>query len=329
MFDTKLFRILFLLALAMPALAAQNYLFYLEAQGVGGWSFNDDRIILFSMAPLEAMQKPSLGFDFIQKFSGSGGDLALLAVQARLVYNQDGVKHFEPQIFNAYLRFKFRDAGLWIGHNKPKLGLATGLDNHGTLLQPLSMMGFGFDRDWGIGFDRDYEGGSIGIALTTGSGMSLRFKGNFLASARIVKGVLGQDNHSLGFSAALGRILDVEGSELLSPAPQNFFMAGIDGSWLINDWEHSLDILAGIRDDRAALAVFWRTSLALLAEARLKLEVQPAWMLRHGRTHFEMALGASFLATADLTLRSLINYDVHTKDAKVMLQVYYYKGVRF
>jgi hypothetical protein len=310
-------------------LAAQNYLFYLEAQGVGGWSFNGRKAIFFSMGAQEAMQKPSLGFDYVQRFSASGGDFALLAVQLRLAFNQEGEKRFEPQVYNAYLKFKFSAADVWIGHNKPKFGLSAVLDNHGTLLQPLSMMGFGFDRDWGVGLDKDFAGGSAGLSLTAGSGMALNLKGNFLASARIASGVLEQDNHSLGFSAAIGQVLEVKGLELLSATPQDFFMAGFDGSWLVDNWQHNLDIMAGVRDDRAALAVFWRTGLGLLAEARLKLEVQPAFLLLRGEALFQLAAGATFLAAPDWTLRAMAAYDGEMRDTKLMFQVYYYQGVRF
>jgi hypothetical protein len=330
MSDKKPLKILLLLlALATPVLAAQNYLFYLEAQGVGGWSFNSRKVSFFSMSALETMQKPSLGFDYVQRFSGSGGDLAILAVQARLAYNQEGDKSFEPQLYNAYLKFKLSAADLWIGHNKPKFGLSAVLDNHGTLLQPLSMMGFGFDRDWGVGFDKDFAGGSAGLSLTAGSGMALNLKGNFLASARIASGILEQDNHSLGFSAAIGQVLEVKGLKLLAAEPQNFFMVGFDGSWLVNNWQHSIDIMAGVRDDRPAAAVFWRTSLGLLAEERLKLEVQPAFLLLHGAALFQLAAGATFLAAADWTLRTMVAYNGEMKDTKLMLQIYYYKGVRF
>ena len=111
---------------------------------------------------MEVMQKPSLGFDYVQRFSGATGDFAVLAVQGRLAWNQEGEKTFEPQLYNAYLKFKLTAADLWIGHNRPRFGLSSVLDSHGTLLQPLAMMGFGFDRDWGIGFDKDFAGGSAG-----------------------------------------------------------------------------------------------------------------------------------------------------------------------
>jgi hypothetical protein len=329
MCDNKFLKILLLLALATPLPAAQNYLFYLEAQAVCGWSFDSQKAVFFSMSPMEAMQKPGLGFDYVQRFSGSGGDLAFFSLQVRLAYDQQGDKSFEAQVYNAYLKFKFSAADIWIGHNKPKFGLSSVLDNHGTLLQPLSMMGFGFDRDWGIGLDKDFAGGSAGLSLTTGSGMVLDFKGNFLASARVASGVLDRDNHSLGFSLAGGRVLDVKGLNVQSDTPQSLLLAGFDRSWLVNNWQHNLDIMAGVRDDRFALAVFWRTGLGLLAESRLKLEIQPAFMLFRGEALLQLAAGAAFQAAPDWTLRAMIAYDGEMKDTKLIMQVYYYKGVRF
>ena len=42
-----------------------------------------------------------------------------------------------------------------------------------------------------------------------------------------------------------------------------------------------------------------------------------------------LAAGASFLATSDLTLRTMAAYDGETKDVKLLFQIYYYKGIRF
>ncbi|MGD0784131.1 MAG: hypothetical protein ABSA30_14880, partial [Candidatus Aminicenantales bacterium] len=68
-------------------LRAQSYLFYLELQGIGGYSTAAGKVIYYSQEPLEAMQKPGLGFDYVQRFSGGSGDFAVLAVQGRLAWN--------------------------------------------------------------------------------------------------------------------------------------------------------------------------------------------------------------------------------------------------
>ena len=312
------------------ALLASSYLFYLEAQAVAGWSSAAKKAVFFTMSREEVMQKPGLGFDYVQRFSGASGDFAVLAIQGRLSVNTDWGKTLEPQIYNAYLKMKMGFADFWIGHNKPKFGISSVLDNHAPLLQPLSMMGYGFDRDWGIGLERDFAGGSAGLSLTAGSGMALKIDGSYFLASRISSGVLGQDNFSAGFSAGIGRIHDVVGYERLSETPMKFLMAGVDLTWLHDSWEHNFEVMAGRRDERLAVAVFWRTGLGLLEESRLKLEAQPVFVVRDdGTSQLQFSAGATYLAHPDWTLRTMVAYDTGMKDMKILFQIYFYKGLRF
>ena len=314
---------------ATPPLRASSYLLYFELQGVAGYSSAARKLVYASMDANEVMQKPGVGFDYVQRFSGATRDIAVLAVQGRLAWNAEGDRALQPQLYNAYLKIKTGPADIWIGHNKPKLGLSDALDNHGTLLQPLSMMGFGFDRDWGVGLEREFARGSAGLSLTTGSGMALETKGTYLLAGRLTRSVLSQDNFSYGFSAAVGSVGDYEGYEKMSDTPMPLLLAGTDLTWRRDTWEHSLEIMAGSRDERGALAVFWRTGVGLLEESRLKLEVQPVYIAARGESSFRLAAGASYQPHPDWTLRAMASYDTATKDAKIVLQVYYYKGVRF
>ena len=59
--------ILALLIFASPSFG-KSYLLYLEAQGVGGYDTSEDGPIYYSMNPLDVMQKPSVGFDYLQRF---------------------------------------------------------------------------------------------------------------------------------------------------------------------------------------------------------------------------------------------------------------------
>jgi hypothetical protein len=77
-------------ALAAAGLRAQSTLFYLELQAVGAYSTASRAFELFSLMPEDVMQKPSLGFDFVKRFSGKSRDIGVLAVQARLAYDQEG-----------------------------------------------------------------------------------------------------------------------------------------------------------------------------------------------------------------------------------------------
>jgi hypothetical protein len=319
---------LVLAAAAVPARAA-SYLFYVELQGVAGYSTAAKNVVYSSMNAMETMQKPSLGFDYVQRFSGASGDIAILAVQGRLAYDPDGDPKVEPQLYNAYVKFKTRALDIWVGHNRPKFGLSASLDNHAALLQPMAMSGFGFDRDWGLGFERDSADGSLGLSVTTGSGMPLRLNKSYLISGRLTKGVLERDNSVIGLSAALGRILDVIGYHLMSEKPVSFAMGGVDFTWLTNSWENRIELLGGSRDNASTFALFWRTGIGLLPENRLKLEAQPVAIVSKGKTRVQFAAGATYLAGADWTFRVMYAYDQDMKDSRFIVQVYYYKGIRF
>lgn len=319
---------LLILAGTAHSLFSAGYLFFFEAQGIAGYS-SSKKTVFFSMSQMEAMQKPSLGFDYIQRFSRETGDFALLAVQARLAANAKGDNTLELQVYNAFLKFKTRAADIWIGHNRPKFGLASYFDSHGQLLQPLSMNGFGFDRDWGIGIERDYAWGNAGLSVTTGSGMPLHFKGNYFLAGRVSKGVLNQENYNIGLSAGYGKILEVMGYHLMSGQPAESAMAGLDAAWLRNNWENRIELVAGRRAGHGTFALFWRAGVGLLEENRLKLEIQPVVWRTEGMTRIQFSAGVTYLAHADWTLRAMYLYDKEMKDSRIVFQVYYYKGIRF
>lgn len=328
---TRLAGAALLAALAFPAappLRASSYLLYVELQGVAGYSTAARKAVFASMSANEVMQKPSLGFDYVQRFSGATRDIAILAIQGRLAWNADGERAVEPQLYNAYLKLKTGLADIWVGHNKPKFGLSDALDNHGALLQPLSMMGFGFDRDWGVGLEREFARGGAGLSLTTGTGMPLETKGTYLLAGRLTRNILSQDNFSYGVSAALGSVGDYEGYKKMSDAPMKLLLAGADLTWRRDTWEHSLEILAGNRDERGALAVFWRTGVGLLEESRLKLEIQPVFIAARGESSLRLSAGASYQPHPDWTFRAMAAYDGSMKDTKIIFQFYYYKGIR-
>jgi hypothetical protein len=316
----------FLLAAATPLLATKS-LFYFEVQGLGGYSSAAGKAVFYSTAAMEAMQKPSLGFDYVQRISGASGDIAVFSLQARLAWNPDGDKALEPQIYNAYLKFKTRVADIWIGHATPRFGMSAALDSHGLLLQPLAMSGFGFDRDWGLGIERDTADGNWGVSLTTGSGMTTKFNGGYFLAGRIATGVLNEDNASGGFSLGYGQLVDAAGTNVFSERLIDFAMAAIDLTWLHNNVEHRVEVAGGQRDDRGAFAALYRIGYNLLPENRLKIELQPAVILVGNVTRMEISAGATYLLHPDWTLRTAAVYDTEAKDARIVFQVYFYKGL--
>jgi opacity protein-like surface antigen len=306
---------------------AQGSLFYLEAQAVGGYSSAEREAIFYSMSPLDPMQKPSVGFDWLQRLSSESRDFGVIGVQARLAYNHEPDREVELQLYNAWFKYKAGFADFWIGHDRPAQGLSSYFDSHALLLPTLAMMGWGYDRDWGVGFNGDYSWGTIDGSWTLGSGMPIYFKGNHLFSARISFGVLEEENRNLGFSLGWGDVLETMGYELMSDEPESFRMAGFDLTHLWARYESRFEFMAQERDDDLAYALFWRFTMNLLEENRLKLEAQPVVITAEDEWSISPAAGISYQVTSDLALRAMYQYDDQHEDNRIVFQVYYYRGM--
>ncbi|OGD26935.1 MAG: hypothetical protein A2V57_05120 [Candidatus Aminicenantes bacterium RBG_19FT_COMBO_65_30] len=314
-----------LFAALVAGLRAQSSLLFLELQAVGGYSTASSSFELFSLMPEDVMQKPSVGFDLVKRISGKTRDIGVLAVQARLAYSREGAHRLQPQLYNAFFRLKAGFADVWAGHSRPALGLSYVLDSHALLLPAPAMLGYGFDRDWGVGLDRDFRWGSAAASLTAGSGMPLYFKGNFLAAARVSKGVLARDNYSLGLSLAHGKILETMGYTLVEPEPISWSAASVDAAYMWRNLENRAEILLGRRDGAGIVLLFWRSGMALLDEGRLKVEVQPVLMRSAGAWGYSLGSGLTYLLNADLAGRFMVFYDHGRRDARFVVQLYYYK----
>lgn len=306
--------------------AAENYLLYLEAQGIAGYSSKTDDISYYSHMAEEVMQEPSAGIDFLKRLSGAHGDFGALALQYRLAYD-DFEDRWQSQVYNAYFKYKAGWSDIWLGHNRPAMGLSSYLDSHGLLLQPLTMNGFGFDRDWGAGSYKDFDWGNGAFSVTTGTGMPVRFNGNYLAAARVSKGYLSRDNYNVGLSASYGETLGVMGYEVIDGDPKETALAGLDGTYLWDFFETRIEVMAGQNRDEDALAALFRGGLNLLDEGRLKLEFQPVYLKIDNENNYQLAVGASYLLTADMALRSMYLYDDDMEDHRFVIQIYMYKKV--
>ncbi len=312
------------------AAEASDHLLYMEGQGVFGYSSALRKTIPYTMNPEAEMQKPSLGFDYLQRISGDTGDVAALAIQYRLALTQleDGGYQSEPQIYNAYLKIKTPVAYVWIGHNRPAFGLGSYFDSHGLLLRTLSVQGFGYDRDWGAGMNRDFSWGDFSASATIGSGMPVRETGeNYMTAARISYGVLSRDNWNLGFSLGTGRTLDTMGYTVMDSEPRRMRLAGADLAVLRDNMEHRFEVLAGKWLDKDTYALFYRFGINLDQEGRLKIEAQPTYWRFGEDRNYQMALGVSVLATSNLTIRTAYVYDDSTNDNRFLVQLYYYRPI--
>ncbi len=320
------------LALAMAAPAfADSHLLYFEAQGVAGYSSLADRPFFYSMNADAEMQKPGVGFDYLRRFSGEAGDYASLGFQGRLAYTRndgnESAPRTEPQAYNAWFKLKTPWTDVWAGHNRPAFGLGSYFDSHPLILRTLAIQGFGYDRDWGIGTYRDLPWGNLQFSATTGSGMPIYAKGNYMLAGRVSFGVLNEDNYSLGLSGGIGRTLDTMGYKLREPEPAFMRMAGADFALLRNAFEHRFDLLYGKWLGLDTVAFMYRLGILLDSGGRLKLEAQPTWWRVEGEDGDRLLLSGCFtgVVTPDLTSRTMYEYDRESRDHRVVTQLYLYK----
>lgn len=319
------------LCLASPVKAADQLL-YFEAQGIVGYSSQLKKPIYYSMNPDAEMQKPSLGFDYLKRFSGESGDWGTFALQFRAALTVDGIDRansvkWEPQVYNAYFKAKTPGPYVWIGHNRPAFGIGSYFDSHGLLLRTLPIQGFGYDRDWGAGLNKDFSWGDIAASFTTGSGMPVYAKGNSMSAARISYGVLSQNNYNIGFSLGYGKTLDTMGYELRDSKPQKMRLAGLDFTILRNRFEHRFDVLAGRWLDQDTYALMYRLGFNVDPEGKLKIEAQPTYWKFGNEKNFIMTLGFSSQVTSNLTIRLAPSYERNTRDKRVIMQLYYYRSI--
>ena len=313
--------LIFMLLLASRAESAD--LLYFEAQGVAGYSSAQHKITYHSAEAHDVMQKNSVGFDYLHKFSGSSGDWGTAALQARFAYN-DEQHNYRPQIYNAWLKAKSNKGDFWLGHNRVAFGLASYWDTHADLLGDLTMQGISYDRDWGTGWGYDTENGNISASLTSGTGMNYRAKGNWLAAARASRGVLNRDNYTGGVSFMAGNVLETMGYKIMNKRPQNLWLLGADIALNQDNFEHKFEIDAGEKAHKPLYAAIYRFSLKLDAEERWKLEMQPAYVNSLHEESWQIGGGISYLLTADLTLRLMYQYRQQNADNVYMSQLYYY-----
>jgi hypothetical protein len=323
----RLLWVLVFLGLPTTTLAGDQLL-YFEAQGVVGYSTLQEKPIYYSMNPDAEMQKPSIGFDYLKRFSGESGDWGTFALQYRLAATINGEdKQLESQIYNAYFKLKTPGPYVWVGHNRPAFGLSSYVDSHALLLRTLSIQGFGYDRDWGVGLTRDFSWGDMAASLTTGTGMPAYLNGNYMATARVSYGVLSRDNYNAGFSLGYGNTLNTMGYNVIDPDPKLMRLAGADLAILRNNFEHRFEFLFGEWLGNESYGLLYRIGMNLDPENRFKIEAQPAYWKTGSETDFQMSLCFSTLVTSNLTLRLGYTYDRNSSDNMFLLQLYFYVPV--
>ncbi len=303
---------------------ASSRLLYLELQGVAGYDLSSSRVIHHSLGPEEAMQKSSLGFDYLEKIASETADIATLAVQGRLAWDPDRTSPLDPQLYNGTLKVKTPWLDAWVGHDRPALGSGAYFDSHALLLPAPAMLGFGLDRDWGLGAMREFEQGDLALSWTTGSGMPLSFGGNYLLAARGSWGMLAQDNTTVGLSLAYGRVLETMGDTVMSPDPREQGSVILDAAWLWDNFELRAETLLGREQGDAVRAGFVRFGASWLEEGTLRTEAQVLARQSGEELIRHWACGLSWALTPDWTLRSMFLSDPEGREQRIVLQAYGY-----
>ncbi len=319
--------------LLLTPLLANDKLFFWEAQMVGAYDFADQEIALYSHHPHHAMQKPSLGFDYVQRLGVENRDWGLIAIQYRVAYQESQEPRFASQLYNAYIKLKTNPLDVWIGSNKPALGLNQNLDNHAALLADMSSRVFNYDRDWGLGIGKDLGLWQPALSITNGSGMRLyNREGNYLISGRLGLGNFNSQNFNFGFSGAHGRVLEAMGYMLGHPEASTgeytlhkMNYLGMDANLRYLNYELKADLLAGSFFDQQAYAALIRAGYNLFAEDRLKLEAQVLHSHQVNTDLSNYSLAASLQITPDITFRAMTDYLAQDEEWKLAAQLYFYK----
>lgn len=316
-------------------LFAGDGMFFAEMQGIYGYRSDTEQAVSYSFMALDAMQKPSMGFDWLQRFSNRERDFAIASLQFRVANNVSEKTPFEPQLYNAWLKYKTTVGDFTLGHLKPASGLSYSLDNHALILPDLSMYNMTYDRDWGGQYSYDTTWGNLSASLTNASGMNLYNRdGNYLLAARIAYGVLNDDNYSIGLTAQKGVNLVAMGyhfhkiPEQENPKLHPQKMIAIDSQVRYNNLESAIDVYAGEFLYADTYSILWRNGINLFQEDKLKLEGQGVWRLFEGKRYVDYAAGVTFQLNSDLAFRTMYLWQDKTNGEdsyKLIAQIYYYR----
>ena len=326
----RVLAVFMLCAITPVMLDGQSRILFGEAQMVGSWESVSNEIRPYSMHPHEAMQRPSVGFDLLQRFGSQDRDWGYLAIQARLTWDDHRSSHLEAQLYNAYLNFKGPFFDTWVGHNKPALGLSSTLDNHAVLLMDNTMSGLVLDRDWGVGLNLDRQTPELKLSFTTGSGLSLYQDESWLLAGRMALGRFNQDNISLGASLATGNVFKTMGYNIMhNKVPHELLLGGVDFSKRIMEWELRSEALYGSFHNDLAYTSLARLTWYPLTEDRMGISLQGQFQEIKASAVQNYSAGVDYRITPDLSIRTVYNLQQPTDSHVVALQLYYLKALPF
>lgn len=319
-----------LLAYAPYTVNAQSNILFFEAQGVLSYTDPPSSWQAYSHHPHDAMQKPSLGIDYLGRIRAKSTDLGYMSLQIRLAYDESEPNKVQPQVYNAFINWKTPVSDLWIGHNKTAIGLNSYLDNHALLLADNTMSGLNFDRDWGAGLKHDGGWWNMDLSAGTGSGMPLYLGENYLLAARMGWGDYSRNNATIGLSAATGNVLKSMGYTMMHNNKKHpLHLGGFDLGLRYLNFDIKADLLHGSYDGDPAYAYLARSAYYLLPEDRANIELQLQANDLKGTKSTTYSAGLTYRITPDITLRSTYNLKEPTDTHTIALQAYFYKGIVF
>lgn len=299
----------------------------LDAQIVMSGYFDEGTIELYSHNFLDVKQKPSLGLAYNLQFNRKGDNFGYLAFQGRMAYSEHTDSNLQFQLYDAYADISLENFDLWAGHHRTPVGLSSYLDSHPLIMSDNTYSGLNFNRDWGvgIGFDRHYP--SVNLALTTGSGMPLKMKENFLFSGRVGWWDYAEDDIALGVSAAAGKVLQTIGYEVLDGGRrQDLFVGGVDFSKKIANFYGHGDVLWGSYEGDAAHSVMGRLGMNILEDEKLNVELQGMNIEMGSFATNILSLGGGYELAPHLDLRGVLNISNRKHLNAIILQLYYNRG---
>lgn len=319
--------LLLALLIAISPLAALNDELSIDAQIAMSGYFEEGTFELYSHDPLDVKQKPSLGLAYNLQLDSKGNNYGYLALQGRVAYSEHTDSNLQFQLYDAYAKVALAEFDLWAGHHRTPVGLSSYLDSHPLIMSDNTYSGLNFNRDWGLGiaFDRHYP--HVNLALTTGSGMPLKIKENFLFSGRAGWWNFAEDDIAVGVSAAAGKVLQTIGYEVLDGGRrQDLIVGGVDFSKKIANFYGHGDALWGNYDGQTAHSLMGRLGMNLLENEKLNVELQGMNIEKGSYATNILSIGGGYALAPHLDLRGVLNISNRKHLNAIILQLYYNRG---
>ncbi|MFA5146828.1 MAG: hypothetical protein WC515_05625 [Candidatus Omnitrophota bacterium] len=313
---------------------ASDFLFYKELNLIGGHSQKKGWV-----GHTQELSN-SAGFEHFGKFSSDYGDFLTTDLQVRGAYdpNQPFSDAVSCEIHNAWAEYRANNAlKIKAGHFEPAFGLEQVIDVHSTILQTLAMENIGFTRDWGAGLRGSLAAFDYWVALTLGSGMSIRrIDSSYLVSVRV--GTPAGREFQYGVSALYGNALETEGmstfpkNRLLSNEAMQKQRIGFD---LLYNWNSFIlkgEGAFGVNNNNNVMGYLVEADYTPPKSQNWEFEMQfKSFVNDLGASRTDdstLSVGISYKSSQAITLRAAFTHDLNQyhkeRDTGFTVQFYYY-----